>query len=174
MKLIPRILSILICSSIMLCGCSDKGKSETNITGNNDPAPISDGERNVHNFLNIEEETNYDNIIVETTESTYKTSDDTVTCMITNKNPGKGFYYYEVPFIEKNINGEWVRLLNTTNRLDVAVWLFCGIEGNKNESNSCNIKTSFSDYEPKIDEGNYRLVVFTAEKPLYAEFNVVE
>lgn len=174
MKLIPKIISTLLCSSILLCGCSDKETSEQNITGNNDPATITDGERTVHSFLNIEEETNYDNLVVKTSESTYKVSDDIVTGVITNNDPGKGFYYYEIPFIEKNINGEWVRFLNKSNRLDVAVWLFCGIEGNNDKPNSCNITTKFSDYEPKIDEGSYRLVVFTAEKVLYAEFNVIK
>lgn len=174
MKYVKRTISLVFCIALILCGCEEKETSEINITGNPDPAPISDGERTIHKMLNIEEESDYDNLFAEALESTYNTSDDSITCKVTDRIPGKGFYYYEIPFIEKNINGEWIRFLNKSNQLDVASWFFCGIEGNTSKPNSCNVKANLSDFKPKIDEGEYRFVIFTADKMIYANFNVEE
>ncbi len=174
MKFEKRTFSLILCLALSLCGCRGKELSEISIKGNPDPAPISDGERTIHKMLNIEEEADYDNIFAESLESTYNTTDDFITCKVTDCNPGKGFYYYEIPYLEKNINGEWVRLFNNSNQLDVATWFFCGIEGNTSNPNSCNIKAKLSDFDPKIDEGKYRFVVFTADKTLYANFSVIQ
>lgn len=154
--------------------CSSCSAKSPEITGNPDPPNITSEERSLHQILQIDEDTSYDSIYAHTEETVYKADSELITCIITNQNAGKGFYYYEIPCIEQKVNDEWVRLFNNAERLEVAQWLFCGIENNTTEFNSCSVNIRLSDVKPKTKAGEYRFVVFTADKPLYAEFKIIE
>lgn len=158
---------------LFCCGCSSDHQDEEMIVGNDDPAPITEKERSMHVILGMSEDTDYTNIHADSKEAEYTLDTEYVTCVLTNENVGKGFYYYSVPFIEAEKDGEWVRLLNDSEDVQYAQWAFCGREGNTTEPNSCAVKTALSDITPEMTAGKYRFVVFTAENTLYAEFQLV-
>lgn len=157
--------------SIFLFGCSS-GTSD--ISGNPDPEPIKAEEQNIHEFLNIELDLSYDSIIAKTEKDTYPLNVDQITCTVQNNNVGKGFYLYEIPFVEQRIDGKWVRLYYNSDRLEVAQWQFCGIEGNTTEPNSSQYVVKLKDINATLIPGEYRLVVFTAQKKVYATFTLTE
>lgn len=162
---------MLIFSIIFLFGCSP---DTSKIAGNPDPESIKAEEQRIDGFLNVEVDSSYDNIIAKTEKDTYPLDVDMITCTVQNSNVGKGFYLYEIPFIEHKVDGEWVRLYYNSERLDVAQWQLCAIEGNTTEPNSSQYVVNLNDISPKVIPGEYRLVVFTAHKTIYAPFTLIK
>ena len=162
---------LIFAHSILLFGCSPGTSS---IPGNPDPEPIKTGEQNIHEALNIELDSSYDNIIAKTEKETYSLNVDQITCIVQNNNVGKGFYLYEIPFLEQKTDGKWVRLYYNSDRLEVARWQFCGIEGNTTEPTATQYVVYLKDIKTEFVSGEYRLVVFTAQKKVYATFTLTE
>lgn len=147
---------------------------QSNIIGNPDPPKITLENRSLHKLLLMEEDTSYDAIFVKVKEEASSIGSEVISCIITNANIGKGFYYYEIPYIEQKIGDQWVRLFNNSERIGVAQWLFCGTVDNTTIPNSCQVNIELSNVEPTIIAGKYRFVIFTPENTLYAEFDIVE
>lgn len=147
---------------------------QSNIIGNPDPPKITSENRSLHKLLLMEEDTSYDAIFVKVKEEAYSIDSEVISCIITNANIGKGFYYYEIPYIEQKKGDQWVRLFNNSERIGVAQWLFCGTVDNTTIPNSCQVNIELSNVEPTITAGRYRFVIFTPENTLYAEFDIVE
>ena len=103
-------------------------------------------------------------------KDSYPLDFEEIACIVQNNNVGKAFYLYEIPFIEQKIDGDWVRLYYNSDRLDIAQWVLCAEEGNTTEPNSTRYIVRLDDISPKVTPGEYRLVVFTAKKTLYAPF----
>lgn len=147
---------------------------QSNIIGNPDPPEITSENRSLHKLLLMEEDSSYDAVFVEAKEKLYSIDSEVISCILTNANIGKGFYYYEIPYIELKKDDQWVRLFNNSERIDVAQWLFCGTDDNTTIPNSCQVNIELSNVEPAITAGRYRFVIFTPENTLYAEFDIVE
>lgn len=156
----------IILMSIFAISCTSCDSKQNQIICNKDPELLSVEDRNIHQLLGISEDESYENIVIHSLKETYSTDDEKLTCVVTNENIGKGFYYYNIPFIEKNIDDNWVRLNNTTSNPE---WYFCGAD-DKSVTNECHISTLFENIEPSLTNGEYRFVIFTAEKVLYTNF----
>ena len=167
-----RILFILFFVSVI---CLSSCNSNTSlIEGNSDPEPIKSEDQEIQNFLDVEVDSSYDNIIVKMEKDSYSVDSEQIICTVQDNNVGKAFYFYEIPFIEKKIDDNWVRLYYNSNRLDIAQWMLCAEEGNTTEPNSSRYTVRLADIKPKVTPGEYRLVVFTAKKTLYAPFTLVK
>ena len=167
-----RILFILFFVSVIcLSGCNS---NTSLIKGNSDPEPIKSEDQEIQNFLDVEVDSSYDNIIVKMEKDSYSVDSEQIICTVQDNNVGKAFYFYEIPFIEKRIDDNWVRLYYNSNRLDIAQWMLCAEEGNTTEPNSSRYTVRLADIKPKVTPGEYRLVVFTAKKTLYAPFTLVK
>lgn len=155
--------------SLFLTSC-DK-KNESSHDGNADPNPISNEEKNIHTMLGIDEEPSYDMISITSSQKIYDISTDIISCVVTDENIGKGFYYYEIPFIEfYSDNNKWERLYYNSDRLEHAQWLFCGM--NSSSQSTCTLSIEMKRVDFDFVPGNYRFVVFTADNTLYAEFEL--
>lgn len=160
---------------MILCGCSDSPSSHIdnkNIKANADPPAITDEDRSLNEVLQIDEDSSYDGLYAESHSPVYKLDDEFISCKIINKHFGKGFYFYEIPFIEKKVDGNWIRLFNNSDRIDNAEWFFCGVQDKKDISYTADVRIKLDDVEPEVDQGDYRFVIFTAENVLYADFKL--
>lgn len=158
-------------SIICLSGCNS---TTSPIEGNSDPEPINSDEQQIQDFLDVEVDSSYDNIIAKMERDSYPLDSKQIVCTIQNNNVGKAFYLYEIPFIEQKINGDWIRLYYNSDRLDIAQWVLCAEEGNTTEPNATKYIVNLADISPKVTPGEYRLVVFTAKKTIYAPFKLVK
>lgn len=141
------------------------------VRGNIDP-PAIDIDIYADPGLDIEPETSYDNLVAYTEKSVYSQDENHIVCYVKNNNKGKGFYFYNTPYVEKKINDEWVRLYYDSSTKIFSRYGFCGKENDK-ESNftaSLHLYTEF--VTPKMDEGTYRIVIFTPKNVLYAKFSM--
>lgn len=163
---------ILIFMGITCLSACTSGISR--VEGNSDPEPISEGQLSGSFFTDIEMETSYDNIIAYTEEASYPVDTEQIFCMVQNNNIAKAFYLYEIPLVEKKVGGNWVRLYYDSDRLNVAQWCVCAEEGKIDEPFSTGYTVVLDDIIPKVTPGEYRLVVFTAKKTLYAPFTLTE
>lgn len=95
-----RILFILFFVSVIcLSGCNS---NTSLIEGNSDPEPIKSEDQEIQNFLDVEVDSSYDNIIVKMEKDSYSVDSEQIICTVQDNNVGKAFYFYEFPFIEKN------------------------------------------------------------------------
>lgn len=162
---------ILLFAICFLFGCNSKSAS---IEGNSDPEPFNLEEQQIQNFLDVELESSYDNIVAKMEKDSYSLNSEEISCLVQDNNVGKAFYLYEIPFIEQKIDDNWVRLYYNPKQLDVAQWTLCAVEGNTTEPNSTRYIVRLEDITPKVTPGEYRLVVFTAQKTLYAPFTLTK
>ena len=181
------LLLIIVCC--LLVGCSkDKDEkiiqttSEDTTIDNNgdivlkankDPDVLSK-EKLSFTLLNVQTEMDYDNISISIEKELFSLEEnDAIKCKIINKNIGKGFYYYYIPFVEYYNNNEWVRLSYYPPETEYdEQWYFCAVEGNDNMEYS-TITTFYPQYvREELVEGRYRLVVFVGTNKYYAEFNL--
>lgn len=165
------IITILLFVFLLLFGCNS---NTLQIEGNSDPEPISLEEQEIQDLLDIEVDSSYDNIVVKMEKDSYPIDSEEVSCLVQDNNVGKAFYLYEIPFIEQKIDGNWVRLFYNPNNLTTAQWTLCAVEGNTTEPNSTRYIVRLEDISPKVTPGEYRLVVFTAKKTLYAPFTLTK
>lgn len=176
-KLLKSSLSFLL-SILILFVCTSCG----DITANEDSdvPPLTYDFYNFH--PNMVNETDYSNITISLEKYEYTSDDDYVKIFLKNDTPGKGFYFCSTPFVEKMIDGEWVRLHNAAwhggkgNNLVTEKWFFAGHENAPEKNAGCTLKLKFKNVSPKMKSGLYRVVVFIPKdenslQKLYAEFN---
>ena len=146
----------------------------------NDNVDTFKSENELMAFKNIFNDWYYSlNIICYTENEQYHSYVEKIVVTIKNQNPGKGFYYYAIPYIEKNIDGEWVRLNyneKAQERFSVERewWEFCGIQGDDTIPYSTNNVFFPNDLEENLTIGEYRIVIFVGKEIIYAPFTVVD
>jgi len=120
---------------------------------NVDPKPLEKNDDTFSNMLGIYNETEYSEIVVKSVKDVYSLSSDSVfSCTISNNNAGYGFYIYEALYIDKLIDGEWVRQCNKY-AVDAAYhlqWVYIGIEGNTTGINSTIDGIAVDDIFPSV------------------------
>ena len=89
-----RILAIIALSIILLNSCGMKEIDDDIIS------PTFDSNFNIHLAVNVENETNYDNITIALDKKTYDKHDKKIQIKISDENVGKGFYIYSKPLIQ--------------------------------------------------------------------------
>lgn len=165
-----RLLIIFIFVGVLFCSCN---KANIQIEGNQDPPAIASSDIGIYAMLGIEAESDYRNISAHTEYDEYKLESDTITCTITNSNPGKGFYFFEFIYLEKKIGDSWVRLKNTDESIEYAQYAFCATPNAPEKCFSVDLTLDCSNIEQELREGKYRIVIFTAQNPVYAYFEIV-
>ena len=125
--------------------------------------------------VDIEPEQDYRSITAFTDKDVYPLDFDKITVTVKNENAGKGFYFFDIPVIEYNDNGKWVRLNYSPKSYEIPEqWAFCGIE-NAPDRQFSTVMSIFSDrLEGKWKTGEYRAVVFAGTETIYAPFGISE
>ena len=181
------LISFVLLSLISLFAC-DKAPSydeetttsedlEQKYVPNEDPEPY-EITLNQGDFLGIYTETEYDQIVATPTKEVFSMTQDTyLSCDVANHNVGHGFVLYEVVYIDKYIDGEWVRQCNkyaADAPIDFLTWHFVGVDKNVDGINSTRKGILLTDIYPVATPGKYRFVIFTPKSTLYAEFELQE
>lgn len=177
-----KILFILICLiCIFAAGCGVKSNTTDNnidLTPNTDPVLLNlDSSTSIGQLIGIKDEQTYDQIVIASEKPIYSLiDDDKFSCIITNNNIGHGFYVYGVVYIDKFIDGEWVRQthIQAKKTEEITQWKYIGIENNTDGVNSSTDGVKIEDIYPNVSSGKYRFVVFTPVGPKYGEFEVVD
>ena len=158
-----------------MCSCHKQSSSDTNdknfdtISFNTIAKEDFPGQ----NPLNVPVETDYDNIKVELENNIYPLNFDKIKYTITDKNVGKGFYYYYIPFLEKQKDDKWIRLSYTPPETQYEeAWYFCAVEGNTTEPNSTTQYLIAKYINEDLTTGKYRLVLFVGPNEYTAEFEL--
>ncbi len=179
---------LLLLSLFLMVACTGKadetigleGSSSDNgslsYTPNPDPELI-DLNENEGSFLGIGTETVFDQVTATTSSATYSLSQDSsISCTIQNGHVGHGFAVYGAVYIDKYIDGEWVRQCNkkALEEQAITLWHFVGEENGADTVMSSRRGLLLSDIDPEPTPGKYRLVFFTPVRPVYAEFELIE
>lgn len=174
---------IVVC--FIVTGCSDKDEilnsssqeisstmsSDITKNPNIDPEILSSDFLLEPTPLDVQNEMNYDKIIVSLDKQEYSLENENVVCSITNQNVGAGFYYYYIPFVEYYNNNEWVRLSYYPPETEFdGQWYFCAIDGYENIEFSTAVKFEPEYVREELSKGKYRLVLFVGPNKYYAEF----
>ncbi len=130
-------------------------------------------------FSEEDNEQDYSNIICYAEQEVYPADTERINITVENQNVGKGFYVYDLPYIEKNTDGEWVRLkfddefFNTYMARGDSKWVYCYIENSKTTPFSTLVCILPAEQlaEP-LTEGDYRAVVFVGKETIYAPFKI--
>lgn len=178
--IIQLIIVTLFLISISACNSSESKNNtdQEKYVPNTDPT-IYDGLLDEHagDFLGVYTEYAYDQIVATSIKDIYSLQQDSVfSCKISNQNIGHGFYIYDAAYIEKYIDGEWVRQCNkqAIDEQTILSWSFIGEEAGTDKIFSAQNGIGISNIYPEVTPGTYRLVVFTPKSTLYAEFEVQE
>lgn len=158
-----RILAIIALSIILLNSCGMKEIDDDIIS------PTFDSNFNIHLAVNVENETNYDNITIALDKKTYDKHDKKIQIKISDENVGKGFYIYSKPLIQVYHNDVWKNV--KYNFSEVSQWLFIGEEGNTNLPNYTYLFINIEDIENINYNEKYRIFIFTKEKTIHSDFN---
>lgn len=178
---------VLIVLTIGMTSCSNSNVSQDNSSNLNYdtdfPAqtnPNTDQfETGYEDFgIGVTPEQDYSNIICYTENEQYHSDVDKIVVTIKNQNSGKGFYYYAIPYVEKKLNGEWLRLNYNEKAqerfsMERDWWEFCGIPDNNTIPFSTNITLSSDDLEEKFTSGEYQMVIYVGKEIKYAPFAIV-
>lgn len=154
----------------MSCQKNDKSNLKT---ANTNPDTINIDFSKPFLGLDIDPDLSHDNIVAITDKESYPLNIDKISCVIKNNNVGKGFYSYEVPFIEQYKDGTWKRLSYQPPNLQTSRWLFFGEEGNKTKSNEGNLYFFPKYVQNELTSGKYRLVIFVGNNIIYAPFKFI-
>ena len=122
--------------------------------------------------LKVDPETDYDNIVAYMDKEVYSTKDETVKCWIQNNNPGKGFYFYNTPYVEKKTENGWEQLYFDSEKTIYSRYGFCGTENDPDRCYKASLTVRIADVTPKMGKGEYRIVAYTAVNELFAEFRI--
>lgn len=135
-------------------------------------------------------EQNYDNIEAFTEQSAYPVDFDKIVCTVRNNNSGKAFYVWRRGFIEKEDDGDWVRLVRLGEELDsewflvgYSDWVSAQINPNyEPPPPDCAIVTvprtylyggeRTSHYAEPFTPGSYRIVIYVGREIVYAPFEL--
>ncbi len=130
---------------------------------------------NEYDIDGCKDEKNYDKMVIRLDKDVYSLSKDTViTGRMENQNPDHGFYCIPNGYIDKKVDGEWVRLAGTQEDAYESQWAYCLRKDAETGYHYAEITKKIADIEPKATPGEYRMVMITALKPVYAEFTLTE
>ena len=168
-KIYIVVLLIVIAFLIVSCSTTSENSTPTN-------PDMSQFENGYHDYgIGFEAEKDYSNIIAFTEFEKYTTDFEMINIIIKNENPGKGFYFYMIPFLEKMDDGEWIRLNYDTSVLsDESNMAFCGIEGDKTSQFSTRTAIVSDFLIDKPSTGDYRAVVFVGARIIYAPSKIID
>lgn len=160
------VLSVLFMSS---CSAAQGFPAQT------DPDTGRFGNSNGSYEDDIRQEQDYSNINAVTDKEEYPSDFDKIKVTITNEEPGKGFYFFSIPVIEYNDNGEWTRLNYSPESYEIPEqWALCEIE-NAPEKQFSTVMTIFRDeLVGEWKTGEYLAVVFAGSETVYAPFSIVD
>ncbi len=178
--------ALILSGAMLLTGCADKDGGQQSDTSESlwsfeqtDP-DTERFETGYSAFFSEEDnEQDYSNIICYAEQEVYPADTERINITVENQNVGKGFYVYDLPYIEKNTDGEWVRLkfddefFNTYMARGDSKWVYCYIENSKTTPFSTLVCILPAEQlaEP-LTEGDYRAVVFVGKETLYAPFKI--
>ncbi len=162
---------LLLILPLLLVSCSENSRVEQVYS-----EPIFDVslKSKDHLFLeNVENETDYSNIIIYSDCQAYPNDATEIALVLTDNNIGKGFYFYPIPFIEKKQNGEWIRIAYRDPSANYeSTWHYCAIENNTAQSNS-TIVTLLAEYlEGGFSTGEYKVTVYVGDKKVSTTFKI--
>ncbi len=100
-----RAARLLLPVFLLAAGCGKENRADD--APHEDPAPREVKEETVMEFVT---DTDYSSITAETEFSVYSKEVEKISCDVTNHHPGKGFYIFQIPYIEHSDQGEWARL----------------------------------------------------------------
>lgn len=163
------ILLFIIITVYYLTSCSGVSAHSSSDVVLTDPA-FTEPDDNLPG-LGVEDENDYSNIAAYTEFTEYTKDVESIKCTIIDNNPGKGFYFFPIPFIEHLTADKWIRLRYEPIDLDYeSRWAYCAIEGNTTKPNS-TLVIFFPKYlVNELVMGKYRLVVFVSDQIVYAPF----
>lgn len=178
-KKICLILLIIVMSALFMA-CEQRGSEEINTTGTEINNAIHENPAFAGYFmdgmeLDIEDEEEYDNFSFQLSVAEFDQNEDfEIECTIINNNVGKGFYYYQIPYVEYEEDGKWERLAyNPPQLLYEENWFYSGVEGNTLEPNEARIYFYKKYLDSEMKKGDFRLVLFVGQEVFYANFKVV-
>lgn len=131
------------------------------------------------NAFGIMTETEYDQIVLQSMKEVYSLSEDTFFgCDVENQHLGHAFQLYWYTYIDKYVDGEWVRQCNTL-EVDEAEygggdWSIVGSQDGIDQVIDTRRSISINRIYPAVTPGKYRFVLFTPVGAFYEEFEVVE
>jgi len=168
-KINKVVLLIVIPFFIVACSISSEYVTPT------DP-DVSGFDNGYQDFgIDVETEQDYSRIIAYTEFESYTTDFELINIIIKNENPGKGFYFYMMPYLEKMEEGEWIRLeYDVSKRTYESNWAFCGIEGDKTSQYSTRIAIATDYLRDEPTPGDYRVVLFVGARTLYVPIKITQ
>ena len=125
--------------------------------------------------VDVEPEQDYSSITAFTDKDVYLLDFDKITVTVKNENAGKGFYFFDIPVIEYNDNGNWVRLNYSPKSYEIPEqWALCAIPDDP-ERQFSTVMTIFKDrLEGNWKTGEYRAVIFAGKETIYAPFRIID
>lgn len=167
-KSLQVLLGLFIVFLIMISACYKSKTGISPIQPNIDPEP----NQNQECFLDVCLESDYNHIFLRTMETTYQLDTENITCELINQNPGRGFYFYYIPFIEFYDGDRWVRLSYYPEETQWdEQWYLCAIE-NSDAPFSTRIVLQTKSIKENLVPGRYRIVQFVGPTKCYAEFEM--
>ncbi len=162
---------------LSLFSCSGE-KDELSYTPYSDPPLKEIGTREYDSSGICKDEKKYDKMVILLDKDVYSISkDEGIFGRLENQNPGHGFYFSTVNYVDKKINGEWVRQAGKPDDFaEESHWMYCIQSTGGSEPDYYNIEVGIEmeAIQPEATPGEYRLVVFTPLRTVYAEFTLTE
>ena len=168
---------LIFCTAVFLtiaclsCSAGTPAESEQQ---NTQPYPslgmmIPDEDNTVHPRLDIVLETDYSAIRAYTDQSEYPVDVDRILITIQNDHIGKGFYFWETPYLEKWTDGQWIRQDYRPPELFYeSRVILCGEEGNRTEPQKTGLFFCPRYMVGPLTPGDYRFLIFTGgDKVVY-------
>ena len=168
-KIIFKIF-LLIVSVFFIVSCSNTTSKIDEVYTITEPIYNNGFDDNIISGVNIEND--YTNFNVYTDKEIYSDQDEFIDCIVENNNVGKAFYFYTIPFVEKQENDDWINVVYKNSRLLYeSNWALCYIENNTTIPNSTIVRLPVEYIKDKLVTGRYRLVVFVGNSKVYAPFS---
>lgn len=188
MKKIIKEIIVLIVLTIGMTSCSNSDVPQDNPSNlNYDTDLPAQTNPNTDQFetgyedfgIGITPEQDYSNIICYTENEQYHSDVDKIVVTIENQNPGKGFYIYAIPYVEKYSDGEWESLFYNEKAQEKFLfernwWEFCGVQGDDTIPYRTKITVCPNDFEEKFTKGEYRITIFVGKEIIYAPFAIID
>jgi len=178
--------ALILSGAILLTGCAEKDggqQSDTSVSlwsfEQTDPDTEMFETGYPAFFSEEDNEQDYSNIICYSEQEVYPADTERIDITVENQNVGKGFYVYDLPYIEKNTDGEWVRLefdeefYNNFMAMANDKWPYCYIENSETTPFSTRVCIlPAEELAEPLTEGDYRAVVFVGKETIYAPFKI--
>ncbi len=122
------------------------------------------------NGLRITPEKDYDNFVVSADDSHFSSDVEQIKFHLKNNNPGRGFYFYNAPIVDKMIKGEWKAVAYDPSSKRISRYGFCGNENDAATCFSAVIRLYLEFLQVSELSGQYRVGLITPKKIFYYYF----